>query len=109
MLYAFFSFFALVLVWRIRPKAVTNLHQVDDAPLHHVAMPDSMSSSPLVAALDPRVDEQVVQDQMQNPIAPEPEPEVGPELEPEPKSETDESSGDDPDEGREQSFTEARP
>ena len=49
MLYAFFSFFALVLVWRIRPKAVTNLHQVDDAPLHHVAMPDSMSSSPLVA------------------------------------------------------------
>lgn len=65
MLYAFFCFFALVLVWRIRPKAVTNLHQVDDAPLDHVAMPDSMSSSPLVAALDPRVDEQVVQDQMQ--------------------------------------------
>ncbi|VVN26636.1 putative MFS-type transporter YcaD [Pseudomonas fluorescens] len=78
-LYAFFSFFALVLVWRIRPKAVTNLHQVDDAPLHHVAMPDSMSSSPLVAALDPRVDEQVVQEQMvqdpvQTPANPEPEP-----------------------------------
>jgi MFS family permease len=77
-LYAFFSFFALVLVWRIRPKAVTNLHQVDDAPLHHVAMPDSMSSSPLVAALDPRVDEQVVQEQMvqdpvQAPASPEPE------------------------------------
>ena len=64
MLYAFFSFFALVLVWRIRPKAVTNLHQVDDAPLHHVAMPDSMTSSPLAAALDPRVDEQSVHDQM---------------------------------------------
>ncbi|WAH57401.1 MFS transporter [Pseudomonas silvicola] len=63
-LYAFFSFFALILVWRIRPKAVTNLHQVDDAPLHHVAMPDSMTSSPLVAALDPRVDEQSVHDQM---------------------------------------------
>ena len=59
MLYAFFTLCALILVWRIRPKAVTNLHQVDDAPLHHVAMPDSMSSSPLVAALDPRVDEQV--------------------------------------------------
>jgi hypothetical protein len=27
-------------------------------------MPSNMSSSPLVAALDPRVDEQVVQDQM---------------------------------------------
>jgi hypothetical protein len=75
-LYAFFTFFALVLVWRIRPKAVTNLHQVDDAPLHHVAMPDSMSSSPLVAALDPRVDEQVVQEQMQTTVAPEPAPEA---------------------------------
>jgi hypothetical protein len=81
-LYAFFSFFALVLVWRIRPKAVTNLHQVDDAPLHHVAMPDSMSSSPLVAALDPRVDEQVVQEQMVQdpaPVNPGPEPEAQPE------------------------------
>jgi MFS family permease len=100
MLYAFFSFFALVLVWRIRPKAVTNLHQVDDAPLHHVAMPDSMSSSPLVAALDPRVDEQVVQDQMQNPLPSDPSPEPEPETDPPPQE---------PDSGREQSFTEARP
>ena len=69
MLYAFFVFFALVLVWRIRPKAVTGLHQVDDAPLHHVAMP--AAGSPLSAALDPRVDEQVVQDQMQAPVAAE--------------------------------------
>jgi hypothetical protein len=74
MLYAFFAFFALVLVWRIRPKAVTNLHQVDDAPLHHVAMPDSMSSSPLVACLDPRVDEQVVQEQMHVDPVPTEEP-----------------------------------
>ena len=102
MLYAFFSFFALVLVWRIRPKAVTNLHQVDDAPLHHVAMPDSMSSSPLVAALDPRVDEQVVQDQMQNPVSPEPS------AQPESEPETDQPPQE-PDSGREQSFTEARP
>jgi MFS family permease len=102
MLYAFFSFFALVLVWRIRPKAVTNLHQVDDAPLHHVAMPDSMSSSPLVAALDPRVDEQVVQEQMQNPVTAEPE------VETEPAPEGDQSP-DDPDSGRDKSFTEARP
>jgi len=75
MLYAFFSLCALILVWRIRPKAVTNLHQVDDAPLQHVAMPDSMSSSPLVAALDPRVDEQMVQEQMQTAVV-EPEPET---------------------------------
>lgn len=101
MLYAFFSFFALVLVWRIRPKAVTNLHQVDDAPLHHVAMPDSMSSSPLVACLDPRVDEQVVQEQMHSPPHPESDSEPEPEADPTPRE--------DPDSGREQSFTEARP
>ncbi|MBA1195059.1 MFS transporter [Pseudomonas entomophila] len=69
MLYAFFVFFALVLVWRISPKAVTGLHQVDDAPLHHVAMP--AAGSPLSAALDPRVDEQVVHDVMQAPVAAE--------------------------------------
>ncbi|KJZ43462.1 MULTISPECIES: MFS transporter [Pseudomonas] len=104
MLYAFFSFFALVLVWRIRPKAVTNLHQVDDAPLHHVAMPDNMTSSPLVACLDPRVDEQVVQDQMCNPVNPEPP------AEPEAESGTEsDQPPEDPDSGREQSFTEARP
>ena len=99
MLYGFFAFFALVLVWRIRPKAVTNLHQVDDAPLHHVAMPDSMSSSPLVACLDPRVDEQVVQEQMQTPI--------NPEVEPEPATETAaEAEVQDPEPP---SFTQARP
>jgi hypothetical protein len=80
MLYAFVCCTALILALRIRPKAVTNLHQVEDAPLHHVAMPDSMSSSPLVVALDPRVDEQVVQDQMQTTVEPEPEPEPEPEL-----------------------------
>ena len=64
MLFAFVCFCAAVLVLRIRPDAVTNLHQVDDAPLHHMSMPDNMTSSPLVAALDPRVDEQIVHEQM---------------------------------------------
>ncbi|MCY1282654.1 putative MFS-type transporter YcaD [compost metagenome] len=64
MLYAFVSLCALALVWRVRPEAVTHLHQAEDAPLHHVAMPDNLGSSPLVAALDPRVDEQVVEEQM---------------------------------------------
>ncbi|TDV48319.1 MFS transporter [Pseudomonas graminis] len=86
MLYAFVCFVALVLVTRIRPKAVTNLHQVEDAPLHHVAMPDSMSSSPLVVALDPRVDEQVVQDQMQDV---EPEPDASADVVPDVAAETD--------------------
>jgi hypothetical protein len=106
MLYAFFSFFALVLVWRIRPKAVTNLHQVDDAPLHHVAMPDNMTSSPLVACLDPRVDEQVVQDQMHTPVSTGPEPEPEPEAVTE--TETDQPPQD-PDTGRDPNFSEARP
>ncbi|MGY2201922.1 MFS transporter [Pseudomonas gingeri] len=82
MLYAFFSFFALILVWRIRPKAVTNLHQVEDAPLQHVVMPEAMS--PLGAALDPRVDEQIVLDQMCDSVVP-------PASEPEVVAEVDES------------------
>ncbi len=64
MLYAFACVCGLLLVWRVRPATVTHLHQVEDAPLHHVAMPDNMTGSPLIAALDPRVDEQVVQEQM---------------------------------------------
>lgn len=66
MLYAFFCVCALIPVWRVRSEKVTHLHQVDDAPLHHIPMPDNMTSSPLVAALDPRVDEHVVQEQMQD-------------------------------------------
>lgn len=66
MLYAFVSACALILVWRVRPERVTHLHQVEDAPLHHIPMPDSTASSPLAAALDPRVDEQLVQEQMQD-------------------------------------------
>jgi hypothetical protein len=42
---------------------------VQDAPLGHVAMP--AAGSPLSAALDPRVDEQTVQDVMQAPVAAE--------------------------------------
>ncbi|WP_042956333.1 MFS transporter, partial [Pseudomonas syringae] len=88
MLYAFVCGAAAILVLLIRPKAVTHLHQVENAPLHHVAMPDSMSSSPLVVALDPRVDEQVVQDQMQTTVEPEPEPETVAEAEAEPVAST---------------------
>lgn len=79
MLYAVFVVCALVLVWRIRPEVVTHLHQVEDAPLQHLAMPGNVASSPLVAALDPRVDEQVVQEQMHESVEPEPdsEPDAG--------------------------------
>ena len=64
MLYAFVCGCALVLVLRVRPERVTHLHQVDDAPLHHIPMPDSTTSSPLTAALDPRVAEEMVKEQM---------------------------------------------
>ena len=65
---------AAVLVLRVRPAAVTGLHRVEEAPLHHVPTPDNMTSSPLVAALDPRVDERAVHNQMQNGDTPPPAP-----------------------------------
>ncbi|MFC2973489.1 MFS transporter [Azotobacter bryophylli] len=65
MLYAFDIACALILVWRIQPKAVTRLYQVENAPLHHIPSADNMTSSPLLAALDPRVDEALVHEQMQ--------------------------------------------
>jgi MFS family permease len=70
MLYAFVCACALILVFRVRPERVTHLHQVDDAPLHHIPMPDSTASSPLAAALDPRVDEQMVHEQMHDQVPP---------------------------------------
>ncbi|MGQ7958682.1 MFS transporter [Pseudomonas sp. SP16.1] len=70
MLYVFFCACALILVWRIRPEKVTHLHQVEDAPLHHLGSPANVAGSPLMAALDPRVDEQTVQEQMQESVGP---------------------------------------
>lgn len=64
MLYAFFALSGVVLVGFVRTAKVSHVHQVDEAPLHHVAMPEGMASSPLVAALDPRNEEQYVQEQM---------------------------------------------
>ncbi|MRT32996.1 MFS transporter, partial [Xylella fastidiosa subsp. multiplex] len=34
----------------------TGAHQVDEAPVHFVPMPDTLQSSPAAAVLDPRVD-----------------------------------------------------
>ena len=65
LLYLFIGVCALVLVWRVRPQDVRGLHRVDEAPLGHVAVPVAMAGSPLSVALDPRVDEAVVQEQMQ--------------------------------------------
>jgi MFS family permease len=80
MLYAFVSVCAFILIFRVR-ETTKNKPQIEDAPLQHVAMPGNLTS-PLSAALDPRIDEQMVQEQMQNPVASEPD--LAPEPEPEP-------------------------
>lgn len=56
MYYVFISACALILVWQVRPTRVTGAHQVEEAPVHFVPMPDTLQSSPAAAVLDPRVD-----------------------------------------------------
>ena len=58
MFYVFVSACAIILVAFIRPERVTGANLSEDAPTHFVPMPDSLQSSPAVAALDPRVDVQ---------------------------------------------------
>ncbi|WP_275545904.1 MULTISPECIES: MFS transporter [unclassified Pseudomonas] len=55
MFYMLVSLYAVVLIFWVQPKRVTGQHRVDEAPLSHVPMPDTVS--PMAAALDPRVDE----------------------------------------------------
>jgi MFS family permease len=72
MLYAFAATCALIVIWRVRPEKVTGLHRVDEAPVKHVPMADSLASSPLSAALDPRVADETVEEQMKTTPAPAP-------------------------------------
>ena len=83
MLYAFVCVCSLILIWRVQPEKVSGVHRVDEAPVKHVATPDSLASSPLSAALDPRVDEAAVKEQMtgNDNSAPAVEPEVEAEAE----------------------------
>lgn len=64
MLYAFVCACSLILIWRVQPEKVSGVHRVDEAPVKHVPTPDSLASSPLSAALDPRVDDRAVEAQM---------------------------------------------
>lgn len=70
MLYASISILALLIVLRVRrPQSESETEAIcvsDEAPLQHISMPDGISSSPLAAALDPRVEESHVQEQMQD-------------------------------------------
>ncbi len=56
MYYVFVSACALILVVFVRPQKVTGEHLSEDAPTQFVPMYDSLQSSNVVAALDPRVD-----------------------------------------------------
>ncbi|MCP8464829.1 MFS transporter [Pseudomonas sp. ZM23] len=76
MLYAFVCACSLILIWRVRPEKVSGVHRVDEAPVKHVATPDSLASSPLSAALDPRVADQTVEEQMKGNEAPASAPEA---------------------------------
>lgn len=64
MLFAAFSMTALAIVLKIRPQVITGDTQVEEAPLPHAPMPDALVSSPLAVALDPRMEEEHVHDQM---------------------------------------------
>jgi MFS family permease len=64
-LYAFFALCAAGIVALSRTSAKEQQTQMAvDAPVPHIAMPDSLSSSPLSPALNPNLDEQMIQDQM---------------------------------------------
>lgn len=68
-LYAFFILCGLAIMLLNRSAEKEEEQLVEDAPLPHIAMPDSLISSPLSPALNPSFDEQMIQENM-----PAPEP-----------------------------------
>lgn len=66
MLFLSFSLFAMYITIRVRSQVITGETLSDEAPLQHIYMPDGISSSPLAAALDPRIEESHVHEQMQD-------------------------------------------
>lgn len=66
MLYVAFSLCAMLIAVRVRPQVISGEHLTQEAPLQHISMPDGITSSPLAAALDPRIEESHVQEQMQD-------------------------------------------
>lgn len=70
-LYAFFSLCGLGLIALSRTVKQDQDEFVNDAPLPHMAIPDSLVSSPLSPALNPSFDEQMIHDIMPPPDQPE--------------------------------------
>ncbi|HEJ9096846.1 MFS transporter [Serratia odorifera] len=72
-LYVFFALCGVLIVGFSRTVKEDESQFVDDAPLPHIAMPDSLVSSPLSPALNPTFDEQMIQETMPPPeAAPDP-------------------------------------
>ncbi|GGC87697.1 MFS transporter [Halopseudomonas salina] len=70
MLYVFMALCTLVLVMRVRPERVTGENLSLDAPIHFLPSGGNLVTSSLSAAMDPRVDEQQVEEQMRDDVAP---------------------------------------
>lgn len=66
MLYVFMACSSLLIVVLVRPERVTGIHLVEEAPIQFMPSAGNLVSSPLAAAIDPRVDEQTVIEQMQD-------------------------------------------
>lgn len=83
--FVFVSGCAFILVLFVRPQRVTGANLSEDAPTHFVAMSDSLQSSNVVAALDPRVDiesdvshDPVPEEEAEPPVQPAPGPAPAP-------------------------------
>ncbi len=63
-LYLFMGVCTLLLSLQVRPGRVTGEHLVEEAPIHYMPAAGNLVSSPLTAAIDPRVDEHIVAEQM---------------------------------------------
>lgn len=66
-LYAFFALCAVMIVSLSRSVKQDQSQFVQDAPVPHIATPDSLASSPLASALNPTFDEQLIQEAMPSP------------------------------------------
>lgn len=63
-LYAFFALCGLMIVGLSRTVKEDEAQFAGDAPVPHIAMPDSLMSSPLSPALNPTFDEQMIEETM---------------------------------------------
>jgi MFS family permease len=89
-LYAFFALCGVLLVAFSRTVKQDESQFVQDAPLPHIPLPDSLTSSPLSPALNPTFDEQIIHDTM-------PPPEAAPDpIEPQASDASDEEEAEPP-------------